>query len=444
MTICCATLANIMYYRDLPGPIWKLGPFSFSPSSLYISVITALMTALPATFFGAIFQRTTPQVVSKYGNPKFFPPYLSVLRKLCYFCCGMISIGALTFSVFYSMTMDGHAVKQWIGAQIVSIVMDILLMPFIRVMIITTVRLIFGCDGSGDRESIYVFDKSKSSLIDTTFPLHLFKSPKTIFNSKENKIARHLFRQAGETKRIFIQLGFTIIKTICYYLVCQNLVPNQRYHVYHTVRTKWDVNLKNTIHDINPVIKFVNLTELNVNYPIFSTVVAQYRKACCHFLPGWMKNESPVVAEDLSPLASMWVANSSLTNKNRYAVQFPKEELSIVGQYINSNNWIDNRTESFSIEQKIVNQNVNVVIWLRGNFHRITTGNFKAVLLIDFCSLGNETVLFYLNIPLLAIIIYSVGQVVQRVAVIELVTIAIDTGKISFPAILTIKKILFF
>ena len=178
--------------------------------------------------------------------------HLFLLRKLSYFVCGAVMLTALTFSILYSMTMDGHAVNQWIGAQIMSIIADILLMPFIRVTLITITRMIFGCNHDGARESIYSYNNFAPRLLsDRQRNAHFYKSPREILDSRANRVAKYLARQAIATKEMIVVLCTLVVKAICLYLIYKIMMTENPYHVYQTSQANWADNIGKTVYNIS-------------------------------------------------------------------------------------------------------------------------------------------------------------------------------------------------
>ena len=61
MTVAVAAISNLMFYQAEKGKQVSVGPLRFSPSILFVNIVTSLMTALPSLIFTVIFSNTAPK-----------------------------------------------------------------------------------------------------------------------------------------------------------------------------------------------------------------------------------------------------------------------------------------------------------------------------------------------------------------------------------------------
>ena len=129
MTICLSALANIMFYREKEGPLIEIGPLKIDPTMPFIAAITVVISVVPSVIISFVFYRVAPYRVL---SPKWY--YLRTLNNIT--TVGLIC-GSVVFSGFYALTLKPNQVSKWISAQLMSLLLDILLIPFIRIIVMT-------------------------------------------------------------------------------------------------------------------------------------------------------------------------------------------------------------------------------------------------------------------------------------------------------------------
>ena len=149
MTVCLAAIANIMFYRGQEGPQIEIGPLKIDPSMPFVAAVTGAITVVPSVIVSFVFYKVAP-----YRNlsPKWY--YLRTLNYIV--ATGLIS-GSVVFSGFYALTLEPNQVYKWVSAQLMSMLLDIVFIPFIRIFIITFVKYIITGKRRFECETAFIY-----------------------------------------------------------------------------------------------------------------------------------------------------------------------------------------------------------------------------------------------------------------------------------------------
>ena len=58
--------------------------------------------------------------------------------------------------------MKANQVEKWLGAQIVNIILDILIIPFVRIFVITSAKTVFGVLDHNYRSDLYIISSASA------------------------------------------------------------------------------------------------------------------------------------------------------------------------------------------------------------------------------------------------------------------------------------------
>ena len=151
----------------------QIGPVQFSPSSLYVSVIQASFVGVPVIGLITIFSKTAPMSLARYRAGEFWSSSIWV-RPLVYIFTTLGILVSLSITFLYGFTMKIHEANIWLSGQYLSLVLDILIVPFAKIGL--TSLLVFLCCPSKIEYHPTTFSLARNRLVEKVDPEMVLKN----------------------------------------------------------------------------------------------------------------------------------------------------------------------------------------------------------------------------------------------------------------------------
>ena len=114
----------------------------------------------------------------------------------------------------------------------ISILKDIAILPFIRILILSSIREAVNIPANTSRSSIYFISQEREEIN------AVVKSVEEIKRSEENQTARNDRIQRRATLKTLYCFVTTIFITAAYFVLSESVVPKQKFFIDHNVRSQ--------------------------------------------------------------------------------------------------------------------------------------------------------------------------------------------------------------
>ena len=454
LTLCLAALANVMFYRETSGPQLQLGPIYFSPSLPFITLVTTLMSVVPSTLITFLFENTASRRLKDIPSTSYWK-WSWLWRPMGYTFSILTILASVVFSIFYALSMEKNQVDKWIGAQLVSILLDIIFIPFVRIFIITAIRACFGLGERNKRCSIFI-NPVGDDVKRYESALHIL-SPAEIASKDTAITAKQHREQKMATYLSLYRIIQTISVTVAYCILSESIVPEDKYLADRNFRQRirqdslwtgpemWNfiekdivgINFRTGDQYEQLSVRDEQYGNDRASYRIGPAKLVQMRRSCQSFTTGWEERDDEPIPEyqRLSPLHVPWLlSNDTAIPADWEPITVPKhwfekcafeaeigtsvESSDIILSALRSANWIDNETSLLFFEQTFLNAALRTLYQLRVSFERTNGGGFHQQVKMNQIQLEMEKEsnrVFYAAVVFLAVTISELVSLMRRV-----------------------------
>ena len=240
--------------------------------------------------------------------------------------------------------MEQEQIEKWVGAQVVGIILDIMIIPFIRIFVITWIKSFLGCLDRDQRSDLFLFSSSAEAKTNM-YPTHVLSTSQLQDDIPGD--AREKRIQKGASYLALYRIVFVAVATISCFILSESIVSNQKYFLDYSYRRRIRTGHNWKVMEIWDLIRSdvanVNFRRDGQNEIISNTMeqygtdrtsfrigpakLVQYREKCESYKKGWKgwTNESIPEYYIESPLDSPWLLSDSIIPLDWMPVSVSKE-----------------------------------------------------------------------------------------------------------------------